>query len=658
VTAGAPGGQGLWTAADVPVGTAVDAEMLESGPYVRTLLREFNAVTPENAMKWEPVHPTEHGWNFGPADRIVELAETHRLRVHGHTLVWHEQLPGWLTPALTRRRAAGALAAHIETLVGRYRGRVAAWDVVNEAVGDGGRLRGTVFLRTLGSGYVGEAFRLAHAADPGARLYYNDYGAEGRGRKSDAVYALARRLLDQGVPLHGVGLQMHLCATHPPSPDAVRTNVARLAALGLEVRISEMDVRVRRVRRNDPLAIQRRVYQDTIAACAGVPGFAGVTFWGVSDGHSWIDARFGEDDPLLLDAHYAPKPAYYGVRDALGTGRKVPAGDVPTGDPRRVFLGGAAAVVAGGVLARAGQTGALPTLLVSDPVFLEHRMEGHPERPERLAVILKALAAVPGLRRIAPRAASGEELELVHSRRHVERIRTLSESGGGAIDPDTYVTPRSFEVARTAVGALLNAVDEIAAGRARNGFCAVRPPGHHASRERAMGFCLFNQVAVAARYLQARTGWKRVLIVDFDVHHGNGTQDVFYRDDSVFYLSVHRDPFYPGTGAAAERGSGTTLNLPIRYGTPRASILGAYETAVRGAAREFRPDFVLVSAGFDAYRDDPIAGLGYEVEDYRRLMEVVVEVAPPGRVVSALEGGYNLDALGACAVAHLEPMLR
>jgi acetoin utilization deacetylase AcuC-like enzyme len=314
--------------------------------------------------------------------------------------------------------------------------------------------------------------------------------------------------------------------------------------------------------------------------------------------------------------------------------------------------------VAGGVLARGGDAASPTTLLVYDPVFLEHRAEGHPERPERLTVILRALAGVPGLRRIPPRAASGGELELAHSLRHIERIRAMSETGGGAVDGDTYVTPRTFEVARRAVGALLTAVDEIAAGRARNAFCAVRPPGHHASRERAMGFCLFNQVAVAARYLQTRTAWKRILIVDFDVHHGNGTQDLFYRDDSVFYLSVHREPFYPGTGAASERGSGTTLNLPFRPGTPRTEILAAYEEAVRRAAREFRPEFLLVSAGFDAYRDDPIGGLGYEVDDYRRLMEVVAEVAPAGRIVSTLEGGYNLDALGACVVAHLGPMLR
>ena len=330
---------------------------------------------------------------------------------------------------------------------------------------------------------------------------------------------------------------------------------------------------------------------------------------------------------------------------------------VSSGTERRAFLGGIAALVAG-MLARRGDAALLPTLLVYDPVFLEHRAEGHPERPERLAVILRALAGVPGLRRVAPRPATVEELELVHSLRHVERIRVMSEGGGGAVDGDTYVTPRTFEVARRAVGALLSAIDEIAAGQARNAFCAVRPPGHHASRERAMGFCLFNQVAVAARYLQARTAWKRILIVDFDVHHGNGTQDIFYRDDSVFYLSVHRDPFYPGTGAASERGSGTTLNLPVPPGTPRTEILAAYESAVRGAAREFRPDFVLVSAGFDAYRDDPIGGLGYEVDDYRRLMEVVAEAAPAGRVISALEGGYDLDALGACVVAHLAPMLR
>jgi acetoin utilization deacetylase AcuC-like enzyme len=297
------------------------------------------------------------------------------------------------------------------------------------------------------------------------------------------------------------------------------------------------------------------------------------------------------------------------------------------------------------------------TLLVYDPVFLEHRAEGHPERPERLTAILRAVDELRGLRRVTPRPATVEELRLVHTAGHVERIRRLSESGGGHVDSDTYVTPRTYDAARTAVGAVITAVQEIAAGRARNAFCAVRPPGHHASADRAMGFCLFNQVAVGARYAQQTTPWSRVMIVDFDVHHGNGTQDVFRGDRSVFYLSVHRHPFYPGTGAASETGVGTTLNLPFAAGTPRQEILAAYEAAVRRAAREFAPDVVLVSAGFDAYRGDPIGGLGYDVDDFRRLMEVVVAVAPPGRVISALEGGYDLTALGACVVAHLRPLL-
>jgi endo-1,4-beta-xylanase len=322
----------LWAAAAVPVGAAVEPDLLQrDDAYARTLLREFNAITPENAMKWGPVHPAEDAWHFDPADRLVAFAATHGMQVHGHALVWHRQLPPWVDSGMSRRRAAGVLARHIETLVGRYAGRVASWDVVNEAVADGGGLRATVFRRICGEGYVAEAFRRAHAADPDARLYYNDYGAEGGGPKSDAVHALVRRLVDDGVPIHGVGLEMHLRATHPPAPAAIAANVARLRALGLAVRISEMDVRIRRVRRGDPLARQRRVYADAIAACAGGPGVAGVTFWGVSDRHSWIHAEFGRDAPLLFDRDYAPKPAYYGVRDALAAGPKRTAQPMPSG---------------------------------------------------------------------------------------------------------------------------------------------------------------------------------------------------------------------------------------------------------------------------------------------------------------------------------------
>jgi endo-1,4-beta-xylanase len=318
----------------VPIGAAVEPDLLaRDDAYARTLRREFNALTPENAMKWGPVHPAERGWHWDPADRLVEFAEAHGLEVHGHALVWHRQLPRWLDRGITRGRLARELAYHIETLVGRYRGRVAAWDVVNEAVADGGGLRDTCFLRAGGPGYVAEAFRLAHAADPGARLYYNDYGAEGPGPKSDAVYALVRRLVDQGVPIQGVGLQMHLRAAHPPAPAAIAANVARLVGLGLAVRISEMDVRIRRFRRRDPLARQRRVYEDAIAACAGMPGFAGVTFWGVSDAQSWIHDEFGEDAPLLFDRDYAPKPAYFGVRAALAAAQKATARSIPNVQP-------------------------------------------------------------------------------------------------------------------------------------------------------------------------------------------------------------------------------------------------------------------------------------------------------------------------------------
>jgi endo-1,4-beta-xylanase len=325
--AGAPSERGdagipLRAVASVPVGAAVEPDLLlRDDAYARTLTREFNAITPENAMKWGPIHPDEHRWHFDPADRLVAFAEAHRMQVHGHALVWHRQLPPWLDAGMARRRMAGVLATHIETLLGRYRGRIVSWDVVNEAIADGGGLRATVFRRTLGDGYVAEAFRQAHAADPGARLYYNDYGAEGVGPKSDAVYALVRRLLDDGVPVHGVGLEMHLRATDPPEPAAITDNAARLGELGLAVRISEMDVRIRRVRRGDPLARQRRVYHDAVAACAGVDGFAGVTFWGVTDAHSWVHEEFGRDAPLLFDRDYAPKPAYFGAREALAAKR-------------------------------------------------------------------------------------------------------------------------------------------------------------------------------------------------------------------------------------------------------------------------------------------------------------------------------------------------
>jgi endo-1,4-beta-xylanase len=303
----------------MPIGAAVEPALLESDvAYAETLAREFGSITPENVMKWGPIHPDESAWRWEPADRLVEFARAHDMLVHGHVLVWHEQLPAWLSALAPRRwRFRGTFEDHIRTVVGRYRGRVRSWDVVSEALTSRGRLRNTIFLAGLGPGYIAEAFRIAHAADPDTRLYYNDFGADGLGRKSDAMLSLVRGLLEDHVPIHGVGLQMHLDAASLPAPADVAANVERLLALGLDVRISEMDVRVRRIPARHRLAVQRTVYRDILAACLERADLAGVSFWGVTDAHSWIDQQFGKDDPLLFDAAYERKPAYFGVRDAL-----------------------------------------------------------------------------------------------------------------------------------------------------------------------------------------------------------------------------------------------------------------------------------------------------------------------------------------------------
>jgi endo-1,4-beta-xylanase len=270
-------------------------------------------------MKWAVVHPSLDRWCFEPADAVVAFAESRGMRIRGHALVWHEQLPGWVGACPTPAALHAALADHIGRLVGRYRGRVAAWDVVNEAVTASGGLRRTMFSRALGVGYIAEAFRLAHAADPGARLFYNDFGAEALGRKSDRVHRLLADLRADGVPVHGVGLQMHLDAARLPDLDALRENIARLGALGLAVEVTEMDVRVRSLDgdRAARLARQGDVYRDVLAACLDAPACRAVTFWGLTDRHSWIDRRFGADDPLLFDEEYGEKPAYRGVRDAI-----------------------------------------------------------------------------------------------------------------------------------------------------------------------------------------------------------------------------------------------------------------------------------------------------------------------------------------------------
>ncbi len=307
-------------------------------------------------------------------------------------------------------------------------------------------------------------------------------------------------------------------------------------------------------------------------------------------------------------------------------------------------------------------------LLVFEDDYWDHETgEGHPECPQRLTAILGTLTQSGLLGRFerwSARPATEAEVLRVHGRGHLEQVRAACASAPGHLDPDTPVCAGSYDVALLASGGLLAACDEVMRGNARRAFCLVRPPGHHATPAAAMGFCLFNHVAIAARHLQEKHGIGRVLIVDFDVHHGNGTQDAFYEDDRVLFFSIHRWPFYPGTGRAAEtgagRGKGYTINRPMPAETTRERFLETFREVLRGPAREFRPEFVLVSAGFDAYKGDPIGGLNLETNDFSTLTQEIVALAREcagGRVLSTLEGGYHLDELGWCAANHAAALL-
>jgi acetoin utilization deacetylase AcuC-like enzyme len=275
------------------------------------------------------------------------------------------------------------------------------------------------------------------------------------------------------------------------------------------------------------------------------------------------------------------------------------------------------------------------------------------------ALQLESLAEIE---RRAPIAASVDQLARVHQRDYVEAtLAAMPLEGSVGLDPDTIVSPRSGEAALSAAGSVCAAVDAVMAGEADNAFCAVRPPGHHATPSRAMGFCLFNSVAVAAAHACEVHGLKRVAIVDFDVHHGNGTQDIFWDSQRVFYLSSHQSPLYPGTGSPGERGaSGNIVNLPLPANSGSESMQDVYVETGLPALREFRPELLLVSAGFDAHKQDPLAGLNWLEEDYAwisaRLLEVADEFCA-GRLVSSLEGGYNLEALGRSVATHVGSLL-
>ncbi|MBI3962628.1 MAG: histone deacetylase [Deinococcus sp.] len=310
----------------------------------------------------------------------------------------------------------------------------------------------------------------------------------------------------------------------------------------------------------------------------------------------------------------------------------------------------------------------MSTGLVYHPDYLKHRTgHDHPERPQRLEAILQGLAhsgLMEKLVPIAPREALQAELERVHTSEYIALVRSIWEHGLEELDPDTVVSPGTLRAALLAAGGALAAVDAVMAGTVRNAFVACRPPGHHATPDRAMGFCLFNNVALAARHLQAVHGLERVLIVDWDLHHGNGTQDIFYDDPTVLYVSSHQYPYYPGTGTREERGTGAgtgyTINLPLLPGTPAAAQVKLLLDVFHGPARAFRPQFILISCGLDAHKDDPMSALSLEAKDYATLTRALVELAQEhahGRLVSVLEGGYNLSALAESAAAHVQELV-
>jgi acetoin utilization deacetylase AcuC-like enzyme len=306
--------------------------------------------------------------------------------------------------------------------------------------------------------------------------------------------------------------------------------------------------------------------------------------------------------------------------------------------------------------------------LYTSNLFLQHRTGGgHPERPERLITTVELLRTAGILDRCELAEwvpLDLDQLAAVHTPDLAQRVREFAGQGGGRIEVDTVVSPRSFDVAASAAGAAVAAVDAVVAAPQAKAFCLTRPPGHHATRSQPMGFCLFNNIALAAQHAITRHKLDRILIVDWDVHHGNGTQDVFYSDPRVMFFSIHRYPFYPGTGAADETGTGPglgyTRNEPVAFGTSREAYRDRFQKALFESAQKIRPQLVLISAGFDAHAEDPIGSLGLEIEDFVSMNQLVLDVAKShadGRIVSLLEGGYNVHILAESIRAHLVGLL-
>ena len=309
----------------------------------------------------------------------------------------------------------------------------------------------------------------------------------------------------------------------------------------------------------------------------------------------------------------------------------------------------------------------MTTAYLYSPIFLEHEEFGHPESPERLRAVMRTLqgtGVLPRLTALEPIVATDAHLEAVHTREHITRVKQLVARGGGHFDADTYANARSFDAALLAAGALVRAVDAVMAGEVDNAFALVRPPGHHATRTRAMGFCIFNNIAIAAQHALDAHHLERVLIADYDVHHGNGTQDIFYRTSRVLYFSTHQFPHYPGTGDWDEigegEGKGFTVNVPLPPGVGDDGFQHVFDDLLFPLAERYRPQLVLVSVGFDAHRNDPLAWEDLSLAGYAALARTLGEIAREqcnGRIVFTLEGGYNVDALAHGVAATFRALL-
>lgn len=307
------------------------------------------------------------------------------------------------------------------------------------------------------------------------------------------------------------------------------------------------------------------------------------------------------------------------------------------------------------------------TGIVYDERYLNHKTGNHPESPERLAAIyeyLKDKEIFKKLKKIKPYPSPVKVVEYIHNINYIKSVKHLSEMGGGMLDMDTVLSRETYDIALLAVGGVLAAIDAVMDRVVKNAFCLIRPPGHHALPDRGMGFCIFNNIAIGARYLQKEYNIERVAIIDWDVHHGNGTQDAFYRDPSVFYFSLHQFPHYPGTGDIKEdglnEGKGYTMNAPLRPGAEFATYKEILENHFLPAIVKFSADFILISSGFDAHRDDPLSSVNLQTEDYHHITKLVVSCAEEtckGRIVSVLEGGYNLNALRLSVCEHLRGLM-